>query len=147
MVFVVFLAFFEVWVIHALKSLAWKSRDFFNQPNYRNRYLSKPLSIKTSIYRNFYPSKFQSFELQPHLWDQPLSIAASRTKRQFSSSVLPLGQKVFYRQAFYLRLCQQLFYLRLCQQSFGFPPQFSYWVRRIFIDLSGWFSSLVFPLG
>ena len=67
LVVIVFLAFFEVRVIHTLKRLAWKSRDFF----------LTNLTIETAIYQSFYPSKILSFRLQPHLWDLPLSIAAS----------------------------------------------------------------------
>ena len=35
--------------IHALMSLVGKSYDFFNQLNYQNRYLLKPLSIEIFI--------------------------------------------------------------------------------------------------
>ena len=66
MVFIVFLAFFEMEVIHALKLLAWKSRNFFNQLNYQSRYLLKPLFIKISINQNFYLLSFNlTFKTNP----------------------------------------------------------------------------------
>ena len=65
-----FWPFHKVRVIHALKPLAWKSRDFLTDPLIEISILRAPTST---------------------FWDRPLSIAASRTRRRFSSSVLLLG--------------------------------------------------------
>ena len=55
MVFIVFLAFFKMQVIHVLKPLAWKSRDLLTDQ-----------IIETAIYWNFYSLSFNfTFETNP----------------------------------------------------------------------------------
>ena len=132
---------FEVRVIEALSlEVTW----FPNQPTFRNRYPSKFLSIKISIHRNFYllnfyPSSFNLNLLRP----TPLNCSFMHKASVFLLST-PTGLGGFSSMTFPPTLSTIFRFSSSVPTGLGgfssidlagFPPQFSYWVRRFFTKL------------
>ena len=124
-----FWLFHEVRVIHALKPLAWKSRDFLTDP-----------LIEISIHRNFYPSSFNlTFETDPsqlQLYVQGVGFSPqySYWVRRFFIDNLSIYDFVNDLSVFLLSFSTGLEGFSSIDLA-GFPSQFSYWVRRFFTKL------------
>ena len=127
-----FWPFHEVQIIHALKPLAWKSRDFFNRFNYQNYYLLKTLSIEISILRA------PTSPLRPTPLNYSLMHKALVFLLSISTRLGGFSSTTFLSD--FNNLLVFLFSFPIGLGGFssinlsGFPPQYCHWVRRFFID-------------